>query len=194
VALLQPFWGTPGRDAGLGAALLFTGVPALVMDAGIFAAHYLQHKVPALWEFHKVNHSAEVMTPITVYRMHPVDDLLSGTFVGLQTGAVHGVFALTYADGIGEITVLEVNVLLFIYYVAGYNLRHTPVGFRLAASHRTRHLQSNERSPPPAVGLRITRCREFSTTPLPNSNSNPFRESDGRPQFRSLPPPPAWQP
>ncbi len=127
VASLQPFWDGPGREAGIGAALLFTGLTVLVMDAGIFAAHYLQHKVPALWEFHKVHHSAEVMTPITVYRMHPVDDLLSGTFVGLLTGAVHGVFALTFADGVGAITVLEVNLLLFVYYVAGYNLRHSHI-------------------------------------------------------------------
>ena len=28
-------------------------------------AHYLQHRVPILWELHKVHHSAEVMTPIT---------------------------------------------------------------------------------------------------------------------------------
>ncbi len=127
LGLLRPLWDGPGLAAGLGAGILFTGLTVLVMDAGIFAAHYLQHKVPVLWEFHKVHHSAEVLTPITVYRMHPVDDLLSGTFVGALTGALHGVFALVCADGVGAITVLEVNALLFVYYVAGYNLRHTHV-------------------------------------------------------------------
>ncbi len=127
LASLQPVLGSPAGDAGLGAALVFTGLTVLAMDAGIFAAHYLQHRVPALWEFHKVHHSAEVLTPMTIYRMHPVDDLLTGSFVGVMTGAVHGVFALVYADGVGAITVLEVNVLLFVFYVMGYNLRHTHV-------------------------------------------------------------------
>jgi sterol desaturase/sphingolipid hydroxylase (fatty acid hydroxylase superfamily) len=32
-------------------------------DFVAYAAHYLQHKVPFLWEFHKVHHSLEVMHP-----------------------------------------------------------------------------------------------------------------------------------
>ena len=30
----------------------------LAMDLGLFLGHYLQHRVPVLWEFHKVHHSA----------------------------------------------------------------------------------------------------------------------------------------
>src|SRR5581483_7452949 len=33
------------------------------IDFMLYYIHYLFHKVPALWEFHKVHHSAEVMTP-----------------------------------------------------------------------------------------------------------------------------------
>ena len=33
----------------------------------------LFHKIPALWEFHKVHHSAEVMTTLTELRQHPVE-------------------------------------------------------------------------------------------------------------------------
>ena len=38
----------------------------------------LQHRIPVLWCFHKVHHSAPVMTPLTAYRSHPVDDLVEG--------------------------------------------------------------------------------------------------------------------
>ncbi len=35
-----------------------------VIDFISYAIHYLQHKMPLLWQFHKVHHSAEVMHPI----------------------------------------------------------------------------------------------------------------------------------
>jgi sterol desaturase/sphingolipid hydroxylase (fatty acid hydroxylase superfamily) len=35
------------------------------------------HRIPVLWEFHKVHHSAEVLTPISLYRAHPVDTWFS---------------------------------------------------------------------------------------------------------------------
>lgn len=116
-----------GLPSGPVAAMIFTGLVVLAIDLGIFIAHYLQHKVPVLWEFHKVHHSAEVMTPITVYRMHPVDDLLSGSLTGILGGAIHGVFAFLYADGVGLITVFQLNLFTFVFYVAGYNLRHSHI-------------------------------------------------------------------
>jgi sterol desaturase/sphingolipid hydroxylase (fatty acid hydroxylase superfamily) len=110
--ILSDVWGTVqvGRSAGLAASVVFTLCMVLASDFAIFVAHYLQHKVPLLWEFHKVHHSAEVMTPITVYRMHPVDDLLVGSFSGVMTGVVHGLFAYFYEGGIVEITVWKLNL------------------------------------------------------------------------------------
>lgn len=114
-------------EAGFWPALLFTLCLALALDFSIFLTHTLQHKVPLLWEFHKIHHSAEVMTPITVYRMHPVDDLLTGSVAGLMTGTVYGLFALWHPEGVGLVSVLEVNLLLFLFYVFGYNLRHSHI-------------------------------------------------------------------
>ena len=99
----------------------------LAMDFGLFITHYLQHKVPSLWEFHKVHHSAEVLTPITVYRMHPVDDLFSATVAGSLIGIVHGVFGYLTAGGAEEYRLFGMNMLLVVFYVAGYNLRHSHV-------------------------------------------------------------------
>lgn len=116
-----------GLASGPGAGLAFTALGLLVLDLAIFVAHYLQHKVPLLWEFHKVHHSAEVMTPMTVYRMHPVDDLLAGSLSGALGGLLHGVFAFLYADGVGQITVLQLNLFTFLFYLGGYNLRHSHI-------------------------------------------------------------------
>jgi len=127
--LMDTLWGPAAAGAGPGALAvgLLTVTGLLAMDLGLFVAHYLQHKVPLLWEFHKVHHSAEVMTPITVYRMHPVDDLLSGTFVGLLTGLVHAVFMHVYGAAGAEFTVLKLNLGVFLFYLFGYNLRHSHI-------------------------------------------------------------------
>lgn len=51
-------------------------------DLGSFLSHLVQHRVPALWEFHKIHHSATFLTPFTTYRFHPVGNLLDGLFIG----------------------------------------------------------------------------------------------------------------
>lgn len=38
-------------------------IMTIVVDFIAFYLHYLQHKVPILWQFHKVHHSSEVMHP-----------------------------------------------------------------------------------------------------------------------------------
>lgn len=120
-------------SAGLGLAPSTTGRVALTIvwllawDFSFFAAHYLQHKVPLLWEFHKVHHSAEVMTPFTVFRMHPIDDLLASTMVGLLIGLVQGVFNFIYADPLTFYMVNGLNVAWFVFLFAGYHLRHSHI-------------------------------------------------------------------
>jgi Fatty acid hydroxylase superfamily len=43
----------------------------LAVEFGYWLSHWLMHTIPALWEFHKVHHSAEVLTPLTEWRQHP---------------------------------------------------------------------------------------------------------------------------
>ncbi len=41
----------------------------LAYELGYWFNHWLSHKVPLLWEFHKVHHTAEVLTPLTNFRV-----------------------------------------------------------------------------------------------------------------------------
>jgi len=113
--------------AGPADSLLYTLCLILAFDSAVFLAHYLQHKVPVLWEFHKIHHSAEVLTPITVYRMHPIDDVVTGLMIALFAGVTEGLFQSLYATMPSLWDVLGVNVVLFVYYLLGYNLRHSHV-------------------------------------------------------------------
>jgi creatinine amidohydrolase/Fe(II)-dependent formamide hydrolase-like protein/sterol desaturase/sphingolipid hydroxylase (fatty acid hydroxylase superfamily) len=121
---LAEFKGLGHGEIGGLAAILFL---ALAADFALFFSHFLQHKIPWLWEFHKVHHSAEVMTPITVYRMHPVDDLLAFGMGGLLSGAALGCIHFLMEDQVVLYNVGGTNIILILFYLAGYNLRHSHV-------------------------------------------------------------------
>jgi sterol desaturase/sphingolipid hydroxylase (fatty acid hydroxylase superfamily) len=95
-------------------------------DFGHFVAHYLQHRVPLLWEFHKVHHSAQVLTPITSGRQHPVDLFLFGLGRNLCAGLATGVFFYLGAGAVTVYTFLGMHVLMAAYHAIGH-LRHTHV-------------------------------------------------------------------
>jgi sterol desaturase/sphingolipid hydroxylase (fatty acid hydroxylase superfamily) len=99
----------------------------LVSDFGTFLAHYLAHKVRFLWEFHKVHHSAAVMTPITVYRMHPVDDVFTMILAGTLTGAADAVIRFFLIPDISPFLLLVLNITAYVFYLTGYHLRHSHV-------------------------------------------------------------------
>ncbi len=108
-------------------AALYTLAVVLAIDLAVWATHYLQHKITVLWQFHQVHHSAEVLTPATVYRMHPVDLFFTGIVTTALIGlALAGFTYLTQAEP-AEITVMNVNILIFVFYLVGYNLRHSHI-------------------------------------------------------------------
>ncbi|MBT8154866.1 sterol desaturase family protein [Epibacterium ulvae] len=105
-------------------------VSTLVSDFIGWGVHYLQHKVPILWEFHKVHHSAEVMHPLSNYREHPIDNLLYQLCIGLGYGAVTG-GAYLVLDVVPSLpSILGVPVLMFLFNILAYNLRHSHIWLR----------------------------------------------------------------
>ena len=131
--------GTHGALAGLlgearepllsaGAALvLYTLASVLVVDVGVYLAHRLFHRVPWLWEFHKVHHSAEQLNPITLFRMHPVDLFLTGLIVSVLSALCFGGFFYLVGAEPTAARLFGLNVVTFLFYLLGYNLRHSHV-------------------------------------------------------------------
>lgn len=128
-AILRALWSAPVAEieatgpvqVAYGAALF------LMADFGFFFGHYLGHKVPLLWEFHKVHHSADVLTPLTNYRFHPIDTILLGLFIGIFTGVVKGAFGFAYPGGIGGTGAVTVNVAVLLLFNLTANFRHSHV-------------------------------------------------------------------
>ena len=115
-----------GAAEGVAVRVLYTVVFFFAYDFGRFVAHCLLHDVPALWEFHKIHHSAEVLTPMTTYRAHPVELLLMAWGPLLATALVTVAFNVAVPGAIGVYTFLGWHVAFFAFNLVD-NLRHSPV-------------------------------------------------------------------
>jgi len=98
---------------------------AMVADLGFYLHHLAFHKIPFLWEFHKVHHSAEVLTPLTDYRAHPLEMLTVGIATGIMLGLAQGIFGYITASTPSVVTLTGMNLVFFLYYLSGYSLRHS---------------------------------------------------------------------
>lgn len=99
----------------------------LVLDFTVYWVHRLHHETPVLWPFHSVHHSAEVMTPVTVYRKHPIYDVISLSSKGLLGGALQGVLLALFVGEIQVATIASANAGYFLFNIIGSNLRHTHI-------------------------------------------------------------------
>ncbi len=150
----------PQGHASVAARVAFTLSFFLAYDLGRFIGHTLMHDVAALWPFHKVHHSAEVLTPMTSYRLHPVELMIMAWIPALLTGATAWLFNLAGAQ-VSFYTFLGLHVAIWAFNLVD-NLRHSPVWItygqiggrwlispahhQLHHSYETRHLGCNRGS------------------------------------------------
>lgn len=107
--------------------LLYTVVLFVMSDFSRYWVHRAMHAVPFLWAFHKVHHSAEVLNPVTFYRVHPVENFLFGLRYALVVGGVTGLFIYLFGAKVQLYDVLGANVFLFVFNFIGGNLRHSHI-------------------------------------------------------------------
>ncbi|WP_246050426.1 sterol desaturase family protein [Leptospira langatensis] len=117
-----------GSPSGYSFLILYSILFWLANDFGRFLAHLLLHRT-FLWEFHKLHHSAEVLNPLTVYRVHPVEGILVNSLGALFSGIVTGIAVFLFPNGIRMITFLGVNAGIFIFNLYA-NLRHSHIDIR----------------------------------------------------------------
>jgi len=120
----------PGPGGGIGRTVvagLFTLCAFMAEDFARFLVHLLAHRIPLLWELHKVHHSAEVLTPFSVYRTHPIESVLMRAGAALGVGLVAGVFSWFFRGGVSGWSILGVEAVGAVWNLAGANLRHSHI-------------------------------------------------------------------
>lgn len=92
-----------------------------------FFHHWLMHKVSWLWPYHSVHHSARVLTPITLYRTHPVEAAMAAVRNSISLGVSTGVFIFLFESRFTLVTFFGVNLFGQLFNFLGSNLRHSHV-------------------------------------------------------------------
>lgn len=132
---------------------LFTISFFLFDDFSRFFMHFLYHKVPWLWRFHAIHHSAITLNPVTLYRVHTIEYLLNSTRSLLVTSIVSGVFLYSFNGSLGLGQIFGVYVFTLLFNLAGANLRHSHIWlsfnkfehwFISPAQHQIHHSQAKQ--------------------------------------------------
>lgn len=104
--------------------ILYTLGLFVAVDFALFYSHYLTHKYPLLWYFHKVHHSAEALVPFTAMRFHPLDALWNVCFAGAFTTVMGGLLRYGFCGDASEVKLLGNNIIIALSYLTTHNLRH----------------------------------------------------------------------
>lgn len=113
----------------LGWRLAYGLLTLLVADMIFYFTHLFGHRTKIGWAFHKVHHSAEVLTPLTRYREHFVEGIYyaAGSAAGL--GFCGGVFAYLLQGSITQVTLMNLGIFAFLFALNA-NFRHYHVSLR----------------------------------------------------------------
>lgn len=106
---------------------LFTFVLFLAYEFAYWLDHWLSHRVPVLWEFHKVHHSAEHLTPLTVWRMHPVNTVVFSNITALVMSVAGSTAAWAMGGAFSEYAWSGTNVILVVFVHLYIHLQHSHV-------------------------------------------------------------------
>ncbi len=112
--------------AGIGVHLFFTFLVILAYDFGFTMLHYAFHRFPFLWRFHRVHHSAEHLTPLTVARFHLVEYVLIKIVEGFTLGLIFGLFYFLLPDAIDIYKVFGLSLFGILFSSIGV-FRHSHI-------------------------------------------------------------------
>lgn len=131
----------------------------LAYELAYWVDHWLSHNVPALWEIHKVHHTAEALSPLTNFRVHPLETLkfynIAALFTGLAAagfdyglGVTHGRLVLWGADAVFVATMFTTGHLLHTHVWLAFPRRlgrmlMSPAAHQIHHSTDPRHFGCN---------------------------------------------------
>ena len=126
-------WLSAGMFVGVAAffiSIMFTAVHFILDDLSKYIVHRFMHRWHILWVLHKVHHSATTLTPMTVFRTHPLEGIVFSFRSAVTQAITISSFVFLFGSNVDLITVLGANVFVFLFNIFGSNLRHSHIGIR----------------------------------------------------------------
>jgi len=97
----------------------------LSYELGYWLNHWLAHRVPLLWEFHKVHHTATVLTPFTNFRVHPIYAWVFANILAFTAAAANGLGSYMFGDMSYQYALSDTNIILVFFIHTYVHLQHT---------------------------------------------------------------------
>jgi sterol desaturase/sphingolipid hydroxylase (fatty acid hydroxylase superfamily) len=97
----------------------------IVSDFSVYVSHRFHHYSNIIWPFHAVHHSAEVLTPATLFRKHPMWNIISFFTETILTGIFQAIFLVIFYGNTDVKLVLIANSIYYTYNFFGSHLRHS---------------------------------------------------------------------
>jgi sterol desaturase/sphingolipid hydroxylase (fatty acid hydroxylase superfamily) len=177
----------------LPAVVGLTLLVAIADDFGYYVAHYALHRVRFLWAFHKVHHSAEVLTPLVAGRVHPVEMALTEPIRAAASALAVAPTIYLFDGDIRFATLFGLNIVALGFGAFGNQLLHSHVWiswgpkldriFVSPAVHQLHHSVEKHHWDRNLGGLLSIWDWFFRTLVLPTKNETiRFGLGDGRPQ------------
>ena len=107
------------------AAAITTVALFLAFELGYYLDHWLSHHVPALWALHKPHHSAQTLTPLTNFRVHPLESLVFLNIVAVTTGGTAALCTWAFAGAGHEAALGGRNLIFLGLWFAFGHLQHS---------------------------------------------------------------------
>jgi len=109
---------------------VFLTVGIVVYDFFTFFAHYLMHRIPMMWHFHKVHHSALTLIPVTNRRFHPVQEVWDTLWSNCGIGVWIALYSAVMSVPLADVTILGINGIILANFFSFHHLRHSHIYMR----------------------------------------------------------------
>lgn len=117
----------PFLEWSTASAIVVTFMLAMATDFATYVSHALHHKIPFIWGFHKLHHTAEVLTPVTLFRKHPVYDSIGALISVCCRAPMQALVVYVFIGELSELKLLGANFVYTGFRFAGANLRHSHI-------------------------------------------------------------------
>ena len=115
----------PVEGGDLTLKIVSTVILFLAYEIGYWVDHYLKHRVPFLWELHKLHHTADVLTPLTNFRNHPIDNVVFGYMLAIFIGGASGLLGWLYGRNPETFSIDGKNILFLCFLWTIGHLQHS---------------------------------------------------------------------
>lgn len=99
----------------------------IISDFATYWSHRAHHSISLIWPLHAVHHSAQVLTPLTTYRQHPLGILVSASIQTVISGLILGLLIGVFDPAASIATIAGTNAFVVGVNLTVANFHHTHI-------------------------------------------------------------------